>query len=109
MALTFASTRGATDGVTPVVMLAAQGSGATRIVRNITVYNADTASVTVTVTQANDVADRILTKTTLGAGDTLTMSGPYVTATSGDGYEVVLAAAKTTTDCDWTLSYSNDS
>lgn len=62
---------GATNSTTPVTMVAAPSSGHTRHIKQLSVYNSDTAAATVTVQINNNSTTRIVWKGTLAVGDTL--------------------------------------
>jgi len=65
----------ATNNTTAVVAVAAPASGFTRQVKSLTIYNADTAAVIVTVRYNNNATTRVLCTTTLAVGDTLQYEG----------------------------------
>jgi len=60
-----------TNNTTAVTIVAAPASATQRQVKNITVYNADTAAAVVTIQLNNDGTLRTLVKVTLDPGDTL--------------------------------------
>jgi hypothetical protein len=69
-------TEGSTDGVlnntTDITLVSAPASSTRRLVRNIFIYNKDTASVTVTLKYDNNGTQRVFRKITLAAGETYT-------------------------------------
>src|SRR3990167_4201088 len=73
---------GTTNNVTAVTMVAAPGASTQRQVKFLSIYNADTASATVTVRYNNNGTTRILGKVALAAGDTLQY-------TDGNGFTVI--------------------
>lgn len=62
---------GVTNGVTAVTIVPAPGADTKRQIRNITIYNADTASRIVTVRLNNNGTTRQMVKATLAPGDSL--------------------------------------
>lgn len=66
---------GATSGATPVTALAGPDGSPTRVVDNISVYNADTAAVTVTVNKKVGSTSYPILKQSLPAAATLTWNG----------------------------------
>jgi len=60
-----------TNNTTAVTAVAAPASGHTRTVKSLSVYNKDTVSAVVTVQINNNGTLRIITHTTMAAGDTL--------------------------------------
>ncbi len=76
------SSDGTLNGVTAVTAISAPASGERRIVREITVYNADSVSVTLTV-QLNNGADvRVIEKKTLSSGGRWAFSEAATSASS---------------------------
>jgi hypothetical protein len=80
------SSDGVTNGVTAVTWVAAPASGLVRQVKYLSLYNADTASVTVTVRKSN-ANNRVLCKVLLAPGERLeyTVDGGFRTTTSSTG------------------------
>lgn len=62
---------GQTNNTTAVAIVAAPASGKIRVVKTISIYNADTVSATVTIRVNNNGTTRIVFKATLATGDTL--------------------------------------
>lgn len=105
-ATTFAATAGdnssgLTNGTTAVTWLAAPASGSFRQVKFLSLYNADTASITATVQFNDGTNTRILLKVTLAAGERLhyaldggfgmaSSSGAAVTSVNGSTGAVTL-------------------
>ena len=69
-------------GVTETDICATPSTGTTRHIRRISIYNADTASVTVTVCIDDNGTNRILCKKAIAAGETLNYE-------SGNGWYVL--------------------
>jgi len=63
--------RSNTNGTTPVTLVAAPGASTQRVIDHLTVYNADTANVTVTVRIDDNATEYILAKVTLAPGEVL--------------------------------------
>jgi hypothetical protein len=78
-AFTEGSTDGALNGTSSVTLVAAPASSTRRVVKNITIYNKDTAAVTITVSFNNNSTLRNIVKVTLAVGDTWTLDGAYDT------------------------------
>jgi hypothetical protein len=74
-------TEGATDGVlngsTDVTIVPAPSGSNRRIIKNITIFNGDTAAVTVLIKYDNNATQRTLVKVTLAVGDTWTTEGVF--------------------------------
>ena len=74
-------TEGSTDlvsnGTTPVTVVDAPAASTRRIVKSISVYNADTAPVTASVSLISAGGTRIVATVTLAVGDTWTTDGTY--------------------------------
>jgi hypothetical protein len=68
------SNDGVFDGTTPVTLVAAPAASARRIIREITVYNADTAAVTITVNFVSTGGTRKMFSFTLAVGGTWKLS-----------------------------------
>ena len=78
-AFTEGSTDGALNGTSSVTLVAAPASATRRVVKNITIYNKDTAAVTITVSFNANSTLRNIAKVTLAVGDTWTLDGAYDT------------------------------
>jgi hypothetical protein len=76
-------TEGATDGQlngsTDVTVVPAPTGSNRRVIKDITIYNGDTAAVTVFVKYDNNATQRTLAKVTLAVGDTWTTDGTFDT------------------------------
>lgn len=76
-------TEGATDGVlngsTDVTVVPAPTGSNRRVIKDITIYNGDSAAVTVFVKYDNNATQRTLAKVTLQVGDTWTTDGTFDT------------------------------
>jgi len=79
-------TEGATDGIlngaTDVTAVPAPSGANRRIVKDITIFNGDTAAVTVLIKYDNAATQRTLVKVTLAVGDTYTTDGTFNSAGS---------------------------
>jgi len=78
-AFTEGSTDGALNGTSSVTLVAAPAAATRRVVKNITIYNKDTAVVTITVSFNANSTLRNIAKVTLQVGDTWTLDGAYDT------------------------------
>ena len=76
-------TEGSTDlisnGTTPVTVVASPAASTRRIVKSISVYNADLAAVTINISLISASGTRLVAKVTLAVGDTWTIEGTYDT------------------------------
>lgn len=111
--LAFGSGAGTTNGTTPVTVVPSPGSSVNRVLKRLSVYNADTAAISVLL-QFKDTATS--TTTTIDASGTLAVGQVYtfginmeidaLVATT-QTYQVVLLGAKTTTDAQWKATYTD--
>lgn len=76
------STDGALNGTTAVTLVAAPSSGYRRVVKAITIYNRDTAAITITLSLDNGGTLRQFAKVTLQVGDIFTTDGTFNSAGS---------------------------
>ena len=100
--------RGALNSGTDVTLLAAPGeSNPRREIEAVSIYNRDTASVTVTVKTDDGTTERIVTRATLGTGQTLHFEkaqGWYILDSDGGGIQLVGQLATTSgTTKDFTI------
>lgn len=74
-------TEGSTDllsnGTTPVTVVAAPGASTRRIIKSISIFNADAAPVTFSLSLISAGGTRIISRVTLAIGDTWTTDGTY--------------------------------
>jgi hypothetical protein len=77
--ITEGATDGALNGVTDVTIVPAPSGSNRRIIKNITIFNGDTAAVTVLIKYDNNATQRTLVKVTLAVGDTWTTEGVFDT------------------------------
>jgi len=106
VAFTEGSSDGVSNGTTAVAVVAAPAANVRRIVRLINIYNADSASVTVTTRLNNNGTLRILDKTTLTAGSKLTLTDIWVLDTVDKKIEILLAGAVSATEPDWVTTWA---
>lgn len=98
---------GVTNGATPVEMVAAPILDRRRIVRTLTVFNADTVAANVSLVYVSGGNRRRLKKQTgLAAGADLTFEGVIVLDADDKSIEVELDGAVTTNELEWTASYA---
>jgi hypothetical protein len=76
------STDGALNGTTAVTLVAAPSAGYRRVVKAITIYNRDTAAITITLSLDNGGTLRQFAKVTLQVGDIFTTDGTFNSAGS---------------------------
>ena len=87
---------GSLNGTTPVTLVAAPESGVARTVRLLSIYNADTASVTVSVRYTNGANHRLLAKVTLGVGETFVYEEAVVLDSTSKSITAVMSDAAET-------------
>jgi hypothetical protein len=101
-------TEGATDGVlsgsTDVSVVPAPTGTNRRVVKDITIYNGDTAAVTIFVKYDNNATQRTIAKVTLAVGDTWTTDGVF---DSSGNLKTVIGAVSLTTQVTGTLPVAN--
>jgi hypothetical protein len=77
--ITEGATDGALNGSTDVTVVPAPTGSNRRVIKDITIYNGDSAAVTVFVKYDNNATQRTLAKVTLAVGDTWTTDGTFDT------------------------------
>jgi hypothetical protein len=75
--ITEGATDGSLNGSTDVSIVPAPTGSNRRIIKNITIYNGDTAAVTVLIKYDNNATQRTLVRVTLAVGDTWTTEGVF--------------------------------
>ena len=75
--ITEGATDGALNGSTDVTVVPAPSGANRRVIKGITIFNGDTASVTVLIKYDNNAIQRTLVKVTLAVGDTWTTDGVF--------------------------------
>jgi hypothetical protein len=75
--ITEGATDGALNGSTDVTVVPAPSGANRRVIKGITIFNGDTASVTVLIKYDNNATQRTLVKVTLAVGDTWTTDGVF--------------------------------
>jgi len=75
--ITEGATDGALNGSTDVTAVPAPTGTNRRVIKDITIYNGDTAAVTVFIKYDNNATQRTLAKVTLAVGDTWTTDGAF--------------------------------
>lgn len=75
--ITEGATDGALNGSTDVSVVPAPSGSNRRVVKDITIYNGDSAAVTVFVKYDNNATQRTIAKVTLAVGDTWTTDGTF--------------------------------
>lgn len=71
------SNDGTLSGTTDVTLVAAPAAGYKRVIKEINIYNRDTAAVTLTVKYDNNGTQRHIARATLASGDRWTADGVY--------------------------------
>lgn len=109
MAFTESNNAGALNGTTAVDIVAAPGASTRRLVRNINIYNADTAAVTVTVRYNANGSLYIICKITLQVGDTLVLDQDdlKVLDATTDKIQALMSGAAATTNPDYNTTYAD--
>lgn len=77
--ITEGATDGALNGSTDVTVVPAPTGSNRRVVKDITIYNGDTAAVTIFIKYDNNATQRTIAKVTLAVGDTWTTDGTFDT------------------------------
>lgn len=77
--ITEGATDGALNGSTDVTVVPAPTGSNRRVVKDITIYNGDSAAVTIFVKYDNNATQRTIAKVTLAVGDTWTTDGTFDT------------------------------
>ena len=75
--ITEGATDGALNGSTDVTVVPAPTGSNRRVIKGITIFNGDTAAVTVLIKYDNNATQRTLVKVTLAVGDTWTTDGVF--------------------------------
>jgi len=75
--ITEGATDGALNGSTDVTVVPAPSGSNRRVIKDITIYNGDTAAVTLFVKYDNNATQRTIAKVTLAVGDTWTTDGTF--------------------------------
>jgi len=86
------------NGTTPVTAVAAPASGRTRLVKNLVVYNKDTASVTVTFQRNVSGTTYVFRKETIASGASFVFPDIVVLVGTTQSLEIVMSAAAATTN-----------
>lgn len=110
MASTAGGSEGVTTGVTDATLVGSPAASTQRIIRSLSVYNADTVAATVTIKHDKAATERIVAKVTLQADETFFLSDHLIVLDATDEkLEIVLAAAVTTNELQFVASYLDDS
>lgn len=111
MAFDVAGDDGVLNGVTPVTLVAAPGAGVERTIpeKGISVYNADTATVTLSVRKVSAGGTRVIDTVTLLTGEKYSNDTKIVLDAATDSVTAVLSGAPATTQPDWCVSWGDSS
>ena len=102
--ITEGATDGALNGSTDVSVVPAPASTYRRVVKDITIYNGDTAAVTLFVKYDNNATQRTIAKVTLAVGDTWTTDGVF---DSNGNLKTIIGAVSLNTQVSGTLPVGN--
>ena len=102
--ITEGATDGALNGSTDVSVVPAPTGTNRRVVKDITIYNGDTAAVTLFVKYDNNATQRTIAKVTLAVGDTWTTDGVF---DSSGNLKTVIGAVSLNTQVTGTLPVAN--
>jgi hypothetical protein len=102
--ITEGATDGALNGSTDVSVVPAPASTYRRVVKDITIYNGDTAAVTLFVKYDNNATQRTIAKVTLAVGDTWTTDGVF---DSNGNLKTIIGAVSLNTQVSGTLPVDN--
>lgn len=106
MAFTEGGNEGALNGTTAVDVVTAPSSGR-RLVRNVGIYNADTADVTVTLRKNKAGTLSLLAKETLSPGDTFIFDKLTVLDASDEKVQAVMSGAAAATNPDFDAAFAD--
>jgi trimeric autotransporter adhesin len=74
---TEAASDGTLNGTSDVTIITGPSSGTRRVIKNLTIYNRDSASVQLVIKYDNGTSQRRVYVVTLASGDTWTLDGTY--------------------------------
>jgi hypothetical protein len=99
---------GNTNNTTAVTAVSAPASSKRRLIRSLSIHNADTASATATVrlNDSNSGNNFIIDKVTIASGSTYLLDRVIVLASTTESLQVVLSAAITTNHLDYVVVYA---
>ena len=111
MAFTEGNNYGFFNDANDVTIVAAPGADTQRIIKTITIYNADTASVTVTlqIKDAGGGNDYVIFKQTLAVGETIIFNDVIVLDETDETVEGYLGGAVTLNQPHYTAHYADNS
>lgn len=98
---------GTLNGTTPVTLVPAPAAATNRLIKTMTIQNADTAVVTVTLRKVSAGGTRQLWKGDLDVGDTLIWNDVVGLDDTGSSITAVMSAAAATTDPQWTSTWGD--
>lgn len=98
---------GTLNGTSEVTLVAAPAASTNRLVKTITIQNADTVLQTITLRKVSAGGTRQIWKGDLDAGDTLIWNDVIGLDDTGSTIRAVMAAAATTTNPDYTATWAD--
>ena len=98
---------GTLNGTSEVTVVAAPGAGVMRTVRNINVYNADNAAITLYLKYVHGASKRTLAKVTVGVGETFIYEEALILDDTDKSIIALLGGAKSSTDPDFMTAYAD--
>jgi len=107
MAFLEINNNGTLNSTTPVTVVAAPAASTRRLLKNLVFYNADTASVTLTINYVHGANTRILKRVTITTLDTYVWEPMLVLDATNKSLTAVLAGAITTTQPDFVSNYAD--
>lgn len=102
---------GTLNGATPVTLVAAPGAGVERVIpeKGLSVFNRDTASVTVTISKVSSGGTRTIDTVILATGEKYSNDTKIVLDATTDSITAVMSGAAATTNPDYVCSWGDQS
>lgn len=102
-----ASSDGVTNSTTVVVVVAAPAASTRRIVKTITVWNADTATAIIRLQFVNGANTRVFDRQSLATLVPYVWDDPLILDSTSESIKIVLEGAVTTNQLDWTSHFAD--
>lgn len=109
MTFTPGNSRGNFNSTTPVTIVSAPGAATQRIIKEITVYNKDTAVITVTISEQDTATNYEILSHTLAVGDTLVYTTNKILDSTSKSIVGVLGGAVTLNQPTFTADWGDNS